>query len=237
MFFVKIRLFISIVIILQNQKSKLIIMLNIHYFTFNGFQENCYILHDKTNECVIIDPGCYSVTEQSLLVSFIEQNNLKPVRLLNTHCHIDHILGNNFVAKKYNLGLEIHKEDLKTLLSTTKYGHLYGFNVDPSPTPSTYIDENTVIKFGNSELETRFTPGHAPGHIVFINHAHRFVISGDVLFLSSIGRTDLPGGDFDTLTRSIKNQLFTLDDDYVVYAGHGSSTIIGNEKKNNPFLK
>lgn len=212
-------------------------MLNVHYFTFNGFQENCYLLYDESNECIIIDPGCYSVAEQNLLVDFIEKNNLTPVRLLNTHCHIDHILGNNFVSKKYKLGLEIHNEDLNTLLATTEYGHLYGFTVDPSPTPTHFIDEKTRIKFGNSELEIRFTPGHAPGHIVFINHPHRFVINGDVLFLNSIGRTDLPGGDFDTLINSIKSQLFTLPDDYVVYTGHGPNTSIGNEKKHNPFLK
>lgn len=211
-------------------------MLNIHHFTFNGFQENTYILYDKTKECVIIDSGCYTVAEQNLLVSFIAQHQLKPVRLLNTHCHIDHILGNNFIAKKFNLGLEIHKNDLNTLLATTEYGHLYGFNVDTSPTPSNYIDENTLIKFGNAELEVRFTPGHAPGHVVFVNHKNRFVINGDVLFLNSIGRTDLPGGNLDTLINSIKNQLFTLPEDYVVYTGHGASTTIGNEKKFNPFL-
>lgn len=212
-------------------------MLNVHIFSFNGFQENTYVLFDETNECVIIDPGCYSVSEQNELTNFIDKKNLTPVKLLNTHCHIDHMLGNNFVAEKYNLGLEIHRADLPTLLATTEYGHLYGFTVDPSPYPSNFIDETSIISFGNTELEVRFTPGHAPGHVVFINHLHKFIINGDVLFLNSIGRTDLPGGDFDTLINSISTQLFTLPDDYTIYTGHGPSTTIGNEKKFNPFVK
>ncbi|NCP45633.1 MAG: MBL fold metallo-hydrolase [Flavobacteriales bacterium] len=212
-------------------------MLNVHIFSFNGFQENTYVLFDETNECVIIDPGCYSVSEQNELTNFIDKKNLTPVKLLNTHCHIDHMLGNNFVAKKYNLGLEIHRDDLPTLLATTEYGHLYGFTVDPSPYPSNFIDETSIISFGNTELEVRFTPGHAPGHVVFINHLQKFIINGDVLFLNSIGRTDLPGGDFETLINSISTQLFTLPDDYTIYTGHGPSTTIGNEKKFNPFVK
>ncbi|PIQ16147.1 MAG: MBL fold hydrolase [Flavobacteriales bacterium CG18_big_fil_WC_8_21_14_2_50_32_9] len=212
-------------------------MLNVHIFSFNGFQENTYVLFDETNECVIIDPGCYSVSEQNELTNFIDKKNLTPVKLLNTHCHIDHMLGNNFVAKKYNLGLEIHRADLPTLLATTEYGHLYGFTVDPSPYPSNFIDETSIISFGNTELEVRFTPGHAPGHVVFINHLQKFIINGDVLFLNSIGRTDLPGGDFETLINSISTQLFTLPDDYTIYTGHGPSTTIGNEKKFNPFVK
>ena len=224
------------VILLHFQKPKLTIMLNLQSFVFNGFQENTYVLFDETKECVIIDPGCYTAAERNQLASFIVENELKPVRLLNTHCHIDHILGNNFIAKKFNLGLEIHKEDLPVLLATTEYGHLYGFTVDPSPEPTRFIKENEIIRFGNTELEVRFTPGHAPGHVVFINHLERLVINGDVLFYNSIGRTDLPGGDLNTLLNSIKTQLFTLPDDYVVHTGHGPSTTIGNEKKYNPFV-
>ena len=224
------------VILLHFQKSKLTIMLNLQSFVFNGFQENTYVLFDETKECVIIDTGCHTVAEQNQLASFIIENELKPVRLLNTHCHIDHILGNNFIAKKFNLGLEIHKEDLPVLLATTDYGHLYGFTVDPSPEPTRFIESDEIIRFGNTELEVRFTPGHAPGHVVFINHLERLVINGDVLFYNSIGRTDLPGGDLDTLLNSIKTQLFTLPDDYVVHTGHGPSTTIGNEKKYNPFV-
>lgn len=211
-------------------------MLHLQSFVFNAFQENTYVLYDDTKQCVIIDPGCYAAAEQQQLVNFIETNELIPVKLLNTHCHIDHILGNNFVSKKFNIGLEIHEADLPTLLATTEYGHLYGFTVDPSPQPTRFIQNNETITFGNTDLEVRFTPGHAPGHVVFIHHNERFVINGDVLFYNSIGRTDLPGGDHNTLIKSIHQELFTLPDDYIVYTGHGPSTTIGEEKKNNPFV-
>lgn len=211
-------------------------MLHLQSFVFNAFQENTYVLYDDTKQCVIIDPGCYAAAEQQQLVNFIESNELTPVKLLNTHCHIDHILGNNFVSKKFNIGLEIHEADLPTLLATTEYGHLYGFTVDPSPQPTRFIQNNETITFGNTDLEVRFTPGHAPGHVVFIHHNERFVINGDVLFYNSIGRTDLPGGDHNTLIKSIHQELFTLPDDYIVYTGHGPSTTIGEEKKNNPFV-
>ena len=156
-------------------------MITIHHFTFNGFQENTYLLYDETKECAIIDPGCYSNTEQQELVDFIKKNDLKPVKVLNTHCHIDHNLGNNFVAKTYNLGLEMHKNDLPTLHATTEYGHLYGFTVDQSPEPTNFLDEGDVVSFGNSKLEVLFVPGHAPGHIVFVNHKQKFAIN-EVLF-------------------------------------------------------
>lgn len=211
-------------------------MLHLQSFVFNAFQENTYVLYDDTKQCVIIDPGCYAAAEQQQLVNFIESNELIPVKLLNTHCHIDHILGNNFVSKKFNIGLEIHEADLPTLLATTEYGHLYGFTVDPSPQPTRFIQNNETITFGNTDLEVRFTPGHAPGHVVFIHHNERFVINGDVLFYNSIGRTDLPGGEHNTLIKSIHQELFTLPDDYIVYTGHGPSTTIGEEKKNNPFV-
>lgn len=211
-------------------------MLHLQSFVFNAFQENTYVLYDDTKQCVIIDPGCYAAAEQQQLANFIESNELTPVKLLNTHCHIDHILGNNFVSKKFNIGLEIHEADLPTLLATTEYGHLYGFTVDPSPQPTRFIQNNETITFGNTDLEVRFTPGHAPGHVVFIHHNERFIINGDVLFYNSIGRTDLPGGDHNTLIKSIHQELFTLPDDYIVYTGHGPSTTIGEEKKNNPFV-
>jgi len=211
-------------------------MINIHFFTFNGFQENTYILYDETKECVIIDPGCYSNEEQSTLASFITKNNLIPVKLLNTHCHIDHVLGNNFVATKYKIGLEMHEKDIPTLHATPEYGHLYGFNIDKSPEPTTLLNEGDVIDFGNSKLDILFTPGHSAGHIVFVAKEEKFIIGGDVLFYGSIGRTDLPGGDHNTLIHSIKTKLLTLSDNYKVYSGHGQSTTIGFERVNNPFL-
>lgn len=211
-------------------------MINIHHFTFNGFQENTYILYDETKECVIIDPGCYSNEEQTVLKNYIEENELKPVKLLNTHCHIDHVLGNNFVTTTFNVGLEIHEKDLPTLHATPEYGHLYGFNIDKSPEPVHFLNDGDFVEFGNSKVEVLFTPGHCTGHIVFVAHDEKFIVNGDVLFQGSIGRTDLPGGDMNTLLNSIKTKLFTLPDDYTVYTGHGGSTTIGFEKSNNPFL-
>ena len=213
-------------------------MINIKSLTFNPFQENMYVLSDETNECIIIDPGCYEPQEKEELISYIKANNLLPKRLLNTHCHIDHVFGNKLIAETYNLGLEIHKDDLPVLESVAQVAHLYNIpNVDESPKPSAFLNERDKIIFGNSELDILFVPGHAPGHIAFVNHKQKFVIGGDVLFYTSIGRTDLPGGDHATLINSIKTNFFSLGDDYEVYSGHGMKTTIGFEKANNPFLQ
>jgi hydroxyacylglutathione hydrolase len=211
-------------------------MITIQVFTFNPFEENTYILFDETKECIIIDPGCSNKSEQEDMVNFIEEEGLKPVRLLNTHCHIDHVLGNTFIAKKYTLGLEIHKEDLQMLHSLPRVSHLYGLNAEESVDPSNFLSEGDQVKFGNSILDIFFTPGHSPGSICFVSKEDKFVIGGDVLFNRSIGRTDLPGGDHATLLSSIREKLFLLDDDYVVLPGHGQDTSIGFEKQNNPFL-
>jgi glyoxylase-like metal-dependent hydrolase (beta-lactamase superfamily II) len=213
-------------------------MINVAHFTFNPFQENTFILYDETKECIIIDPGCYSPDEEQELADFIENNQLNPVMLVSTHSHIDHVLGNYFVCSKYDLTPCIHPEDLSTLQNVKTYAHLYGFgNYQPSPEPEVFIREGETVNFGKSSLEVRFVPGHAPGHIVLISQSDGFVINGDCLFYGSIGRTDLPGGDHQTLLDSIRRELFTLPDDLEVYAGHGPKTTIGFEKENNPFLR
>jgi glyoxylase-like metal-dependent hydrolase (beta-lactamase superfamily II) len=213
-------------------------MIKIQSFTFNGFKENTYVLFDESKKCIIIDPGCYEQNEKLELVRFIVDNELEPVKLINTHCHIDHVLGNRFVAEKWSLDLEMHELDLPTLRSVKDYCQLYGFhNYEESPDPSTFLKEGDKIHFGNSSLDVLFTPGHAPGHIVLHSKEQHFVIGGDVLFQMSIGRTDLPGGDYDTLISSIKDKLLPLDEQTKVYCGHGPSTTIGFEKANNPFLK
>ena len=207
-------------------------------FTFNPFQENTYILFDETKACVIIDPGCYEQSEKNQLLQFIEENDLNPVKLVNTHCHIDHVLGNNFVAKTFNLELGIHKADIPTLAAISTYSQAYGFNdYELSPDAAYFIDEGDVIKFGNSELDVFFCPGHAPGHVVFYNKAQGFVINGDVLFQGSFGRVDLPGGDINILKDSIVNKMFNLPNETVVYTGHGGETTIGYEKTTNPILR
>ncbi|RIJ43156.1 MBL fold metallo-hydrolase [Pontibacter oryzae] len=205
--------------------------------TFNPFQENTYLLHDDTKECVVIDPGCYERAEQEQLKKYIEDNGLKVVRLLNTHCHIDHVLGNAFVANTYKVGLEIHPEDEQVLRAVPTYAPNYGFPLYAEQLPASYLKEGDTVKFGNTELQVLFMPGHAPGHVVFYNGPEKVCIGGDVLFRGSIGRTDLPGGDFDTLIQSIKDKMFALPDDVTVYPGHGPETTIGFEKKSNPFLR
>lgn len=206
----------------------------IETFTFNGFQENTVVLYDALKNCVIIDPGCYTREEQQALLGFISANDLKPVALLNTHAHIDHVLGNAFVQRTYNIPYYLHKSDLPTLNSVSNYAHLYGFEgYEVSPEPTHYLKDQQQLVFGGIELNVLFTPGHAPGHVVFYNKENQFVINGDVLFNGSFGRVDLPGGDITILKESIFNTLFKLPEDTLVYCGHGPTTTIGQEKKTN----
>lgn len=206
-------------------------------FTFNPFSENSYVLYDDTRECIIIDPGCYDETEQKTLLNFIKQEGLKPRHLLNTHCHIDHIFGNKLIAEVFDLPLQAHIKEEPVLASGPKLANLYAMNYSESPAIGRFISEVDKISFGNTQLEIRFTPGHSPGSIVFMHHESKTLIGGDVLFFDSIGRTDLPGGDHDTLINSIHEQLFTLDDDWTVHCGHGPSTTIGRERRYNPWLR
>jgi hydroxyacylglutathione hydrolase len=212
-------------------------MICIHAFVFNPFQENTYILHDSTNDCIIIDPGCCDQKEQEKLSGYITEKGLNPVRLLNTHCHIDHIMGNRYVCETYSLKLEAHELEIVILEAGKGYADLYNFTYDPSPYPSVFLTVKDTIKFGDSRLEILFVPGHSPGHIAFVGKDQKFVIGGDVLFLGSIGRTDLPGGDHSTLISSIKTQFLPLGDDFEVFTGHGPSTTIAHEKSSNPFLR
>ena len=195
------------------------------------------MIFDSTNECIIIDPGCYDKNEKQILQDYILSNNLVPTKLLNTHCHIDHILGNNFVSKTWDLELEIHHKDIDLLKNSKNIADLYGFvNYENSPITNKFLVEGDIIEFGKSKLEVLFTPGHAPGHISLYSKNENFIISGDVLFNNSIGRTDLPGGNYSTLIDTIKSKILCLDDSTVVYCGHGPSTTVGKERINNPFL-
>ena len=206
-------------------------------FTFNPFQENTYVVFDETKECVIIDPGCYEAHERIELSNFVIENDLLPVRLLNTHCHLDHVFGNSFVHKTWGIELEIHRGELPVLEAVPQISKFYGVPMgEPSPLPGKFIEEGDVIAFGNTKLEAILTPGHSPASLSFYCREDGLLIAGDVLFKESIGRTDLPGGDFDTLIASIKDKLLPLGDEVKVFPGHGASTTIGYERRNNPFL-
>ena len=212
-------------------------MASVICLTFNPFQENTYIVDDETGECIIFDPGCMNPNEEQHLVKTLADKKLTPVKLINTHCHLDHVFGNKFVADTYKLPLGIHEGELIVLQSVPAVCKAYNLPLPaPSPMPEYFIEEGEIITFGNTELKVLFTPGHSPASICFYNSKDAFVIAGDVLFQNSIGRTDLPGGDHQTLLDSVKTQLFVLPDDVEVWPGHGSSTTIGYERENNPFF-
>ncbi|MGB4776057.1 MAG: MBL fold metallo-hydrolase [Daejeonella sp.] len=211
-------------------------MISIQKFTFNPYQENTYLLFDETLECVIIDPGMYGGDEQNKLLKFIAENKLKPVLLLNTHCHIDHVLGNKFIFDTYGLLPQFHKGEEAVLNAVVAYAPQMGIRYEVSPLPEVYLPETGKVNFGDSELEVIFAPGHSPAHLCFYHKADNFLIGGDVLFYQSIGRTDLPGGNHGQLLNNIKEKLFILPDDCKIYPGHGPATTIGFEKQHNPFL-
>ncbi|MBB3057007.1 MBL fold metallo-hydrolase [Mucilaginibacter gotjawali] len=211
-------------------------MAQIQSFTNNPYQENTYILYDESGECAIIDPGMDTAREQNVVVNFIRDNHLKPVLLLNTHCHIDHVLGNKFIFDQYGLKPKFHEGELPVLEAVVAYAPMMGIRYEVSPVPDEYLSEKGTIKFGNTELQLIFAPGHSPAHLCFYDKEGNQLVGGDVLFRGSIGRTDLPGGNFSQLMDNIEHKLFTLPDDCIVYPGHGPETTIGYEKQTNPFL-
>ena len=203
-------------------------------FQFNAFQENTFVVWDSERNCVIIDPGCYESHEEKELFDFVENENLKPIALLNTHAHIDHILGNAAVKMKYTIPFYLHKDDLNTLHSVASYAQVYGFEkFKISPEPDFYLEDDTEYKFGEISFKVFHTPGHAPGHVVFFEEDNQFVINGDVLFNGSFGRVDLPGGDLETLKKSIFDIMFQLPENTVVFCGHGPATTTEKEKEHN----
>ena len=212
-------------------------MLNIQRFIFNPFQVNTFVLWDETGECAIVDPGCYSPREQDELKEFIREKGLRPVRLINTHCHIDHIAGMAFVSREYGLQPEAHFDGIPFIRHSEKTYFIYGFDTLETIDPHLPLKEGDIIRFGTSEMHVVETPGHAAGSVCFISHQDKFVITGDVLFHQSIGRTDLPTGDYDLLIKNIREKLLTLPPDYKVFPGHGPETTIGFEAYSNPFLE
>lgn len=212
-------------------------MINIETFAFNDFHENTYLLYDHSGECIIVDAGCEDEAEKEQLTAYIEEHGFRPVKLVNTHCHVDHILGVAFLAEKYGIPFYIHPEE-KFLFSHSKsQADFFGLRLEMPPEPEAYLNGGDVLKFGESTLEIIHIPGHSPGGILLYSPEQKFLLSGDVLFQQSIGRTDLPGGDYDSLVNGIREKLFGLDPDTRVYPGHGPPTSIRDEKASNPFLR
>lgn len=213
--------------------------MDIKIFQFNPVGENTYVLHDETGECVIIDPGCLTPTEEQTLGDFVAQNSLTVVHLLNTHLHFDHIFGNAFVESRYNLKTEANQLDEFLVEQLPNQLKMFGFNPNQTkkPTFGRYLLEGDQIQFGNQTLDILHVPGHSPGSIVFYNKKQNVLVVGDVLFEGSIGRTDLPGGDLQQLISGIKTKLLVLPAQTVVYSGHGNPTTIGDEKQYNGYLR
>ncbi len=212
-------------------------MTQLKSFTFNPFSENTYIVFDdETREAIVFDPGCYTENERKMLKKFISDNELIVKRLINTHCHLDHVFGNPFVSETYNVSLECHRAELPILERVEAAGMMFGTPVPPQETPSVFIEDGDVIRLGNIELTAILAPGHSPGSLCFYEGKNKFLIGGDVLFLGSIGRTDLPLGNHKQLIESIETRLMSLPDDVKVYSGHGQPTTIGRERLHNPFL-
>ncbi len=212
-------------------------MLQVKYFTFSPIQENTYVLYNELGKAIIIDTGCYFSAEQEKLKKFLEDTGLIPERLLNTHCHLDHVFGNRWVHETWGLELWLHPDEERMLSLAPLSGEKWGLPFDNYQGPLHFLQHGDLVVLGEDELKVILTPGHSPGSISFYCEKQQFLIAGDVLFRESIGRTDLPGGDHQTLLNSIREQLFVLPDEVVVYPGHGMPTTIGHEKRNNPFLQ
>ena len=212
-------------------------MIKVKFFTFSPVHENTYLLYNEQGKAIIIDTGCYFSAEQETLKNFIKDTGLTPERLLNTHCHLDHVFGNKWVHDTWGLEMWLHPDEEQMLKLAPLSGEKWGLPFDNYKGPLHFLNHGDIVKLGEDELKVLLTPGHSPGSICFYCEKQKILIGGDVLFRESIGRTDLPGGDHATLLKSIREQLFVLPDEVVVYSGHGEPTTIGYEKRNNPFLQ
>ena len=212
-------------------------MLTIRSFTFSPIQENSYVVFNEKGLACIIDPGCYFPEEKEELRQAIENNGWNPILLLNTHCHLDHVFGNKFVAETWNLKPHIHEAEKPVLEYAPISGERWQLPFENYNGPLHFLKEGDKVNIGDDTLEVLFTPGHSPGSISFYYPKGNWIISGDVLFRASVGRTDLPGSNFETLENSIRIKLYTLPGDTEVYCGHGIKTTIGAEKLSNPFVR
>jgi hydroxyacylglutathione hydrolase len=211
-------------------------MLFIKKFTFSPIAENTYVVYNEKKSAIIVDPGCYYDAEKDTLKDWITKENLNVKFLLNTHCHLDHVFGNKFIAETFNLKVHCHKNEEILLQYAPTSGLKYNLPFDNYTGELIFINEENIIELDNDKLTLFFTPGHSPGSISFYAEQEKFIVSGDVLFKQSIGRTDLPGGNHEVLLQSIRNNLFVLPKEVIVYSGHGEETTIGDEINNNPFL-
>ena len=210
--------------------------MKIYKFVFSPIEVNTYILVDESGDCAIIDCGCYDRQESDRLDDLIKNKKIKPVLLLNTHCHLDHIFGNKFILERYNLKPFANEYDEMNRKDAVQHAMLFGLTMDNPPEPAGFLTDNQKITFGSTELLALHVPGHTSGSLAFYSKENNCVFTGDALFAGSIGRTDLPGGDYDTLIKSITNKLFVLPPSTVVYPGHGNETTIEKEMKSNPFF-
>lgn len=211
-------------------------MIKIARFIFNSFQENTWLVSDDTKECIIIDPGCMDDQERGELKEFIEAQGLKPVKSILTHGHVDHVCGTGFIQRTYKLAPECHKLDVSLMKEAPLHGKIFGVQVEPSPTPVPSLMEGRAVDFGNSTFEIIHVPGHSAGSVAFFHKDEGLLFTGDVLFKGSIGRTDLPGGDYNVLMKSIYEKIIPLGPDIRVFPGHGGETTIGDEVTTNPFI-
>ena len=210
--------------------------MEIFRLVFSPIEVNTYVLADRSGDCAIIDCGCYDKAETEEFAEFIKKKNLNPVLLINTHCHLDHIFGNKFILEKYKLKALSSEFDEMNRINSVQQAHLFGLTMDDPSEPGEFIIDNQVITFGTTELIALHVPGHSPGSMAFYSEKNGCVFTGDALFSGSIGRTDLPTGNSELIAKSIKEKLYTLDDDFTVYPGHGPTTTIGQEKLTNPYV-
>ena len=211
-------------------------MIKIGVLPFNPFQENTIVVSDETGECIIVDAGNYNAQENAALSKYISDNGLKPGMAVNTHGHVDHMLGVNHVKETYHIPFAIHGKDKFLIESAPTHGAIYGFQVDKVPTVDIDLEGQKELKFGNTTFRIIETPGHTPGHIALYNPENKLLLTGDTLFRESIGRTDLPGGDYSWIMRSILDKLIPLGDEVRFYPGHGMGSTIGHETLYNPFV-
>lgn len=212
-------------------------MLTIQEFCFNAFQENTYVLFNETKEAIIIDPGCYTRIEQKMLTDFITDHQLTPKLLLNTHCHLDHVFGNNFISTTYQLPAYIHPNEQIVLDRLSEASAKWGVATDPYTGPVQYVQQDEIITLGEDHFKVLLTPGHSPGSVCFYHQKQDFLIGGDLIFMDGVGRTDLPGSNPLDLVKSIQEQIFPLPDSMTIYSGHGPATTWGREKLHNPYIK